>query len=118
MSTRAAVRPKAAPRKKDEGRPVRLTGRALGLLITVILVLVFAISPMRAYLEQRNDLRTLQQQTVLLQRANQQLSDQITELHDPTYLERLARECLGMVSPGETSFIAVPKNGAPQPPDC
>ena len=32
------------------------------------------------------------------------------------FLERLARQCLGMVKPGEIAFVVVPKEGAPAPP--
>ena len=35
----------------------------------------------------------------------------IRQLHDPTYLERMARECLGMVKPDEIPFVVVPKHG-------
>ena len=34
------------------------------------------------------------------------------------FLERIARECLGMVKPGETAFVVVPAHGKPDPPDC
>ena len=43
---------------------------------------------------------------------------QIQRLHAPNYLERLARECLGMVRPGEVSFVVVPKDGGPKPAAC
>jgi cell division protein FtsB len=97
---------------------VRVTARAGFLLLVVLLVLTLAVAPMRAYLSQRRQLADLQHQTELLQRADTELGARIAQLHDAAYLERLARECLGMVAPGETSFITVPKNGAPQPPDC
>ena len=42
----------------------------------------------------------------------------IADLNDPRTLERLARECLGMVMPGETGFVAIPRGQAPTPPDC
>jgi cell division protein FtsB len=37
-------------------------------------------------------------------------------LRDPGFLERLARQCLGMVKPGEVAFVVVPVQGAPAPP--
>ena len=34
-------------------------------------------------------------------------------------LERIARECLGMVKPGEIAFVVVPKGGhTATPSDC
>ncbi len=121
MSTRTAARPKAARpahHREEPKRSVRVTARAAFLLVMVLVVMTFAIAPMRAFMAQRSEVRELQYQTALLEKANTQLTDRIAQLHDPAYLERLARECLGMVKPGETSFITVPKNGAPQPSDC
>ena len=40
------------------------------------------------------------------------------DLNDPRTLERLARECLGMVRPGQIAFVTIPKHAAPIPPDC
>ena len=60
----------------------------------------------------------LERQTQLLEQQNAQLQRQVTLLHDPAYLERIARECLGMVKKGEIGFIIVPKTGAPQPATC
>ena len=45
-------------------------------------------------------------------------SERIADLNDPPTLERLARECLGMVKPGEIAFVPIPKGRAPTPPDC
>ena len=54
----------------------------------------------------------------MLERQNQALQDTIDRLSDATFLERMARECLGMVMPGETAFVIVPAHGKPDPPDC
>ena len=43
---------------------------------------------------------------------------QVTRLSDPAELQRIARECLGMVMPGETAFMTVPKHGTLVPPKC
>ena len=51
---------------------------------------------------------------LLLDRVRQSYVD----LHDPTYLERLARECIGMVMPGEVPFAIVTKHGNPKPARC
>jgi cell division protein FtsL len=97
---------------------VRISGRALVLLAIICAIGVLAISPFRGYLGQRAQLAQLQQQAAVLEHQNARLEQKIDELSDPTYLERLARECLGMVKPGETAFVIVPKDGRPQPPDC
>ena len=47
-----------------------------------------------------------------------ELERRIADLNDPSTLERLARECLGMVNPGEIAFVPIPKGRAPTLPDC
>ena len=80
---------------------------------------ILSIAPARLYLEQRAELGSMERQAAQLQTENDHLSSRADQLRDPAYLERLARQCLGMVRPGETVFVAVPKEGAPAPPpDC
>ncbi|MBI3647925.1 MAG: septum formation initiator family protein [Actinobacteria bacterium] len=97
---------------------MRVTARAVLLLVTVLIVLAFSMAPLRAYLEQRASIAELQHQTLVLEKANADLEERIAKLHDPTELERLARECLGMVKPGETAFITVPAGGGGATTDC
>jgi cell division protein FtsB len=95
-----------------------LTPRASILLFAIFLVGVFAVAPMRAYLVQRSELQGLQRQADQLKQQNIELGRRIADLNDPATLERLARECLGMVNPGEIAFVPIPKGRAPTPPDC
>jgi cell division protein FtsB len=104
----AAASPSAARAAR-----VRVSTRAAVLLIVVLAVLTFAIAPVRALLGQRDELDRLDRQSQELQRRNDVLQDRILQLQDPAYLERLARECLGMVEPGETAFVTVPEEGPP-----
>lgn len=97
---------------------VRISGRAVVLLAIVFAIMLLGISPLRGYLAQRTQLADLRRQAATLEQQNARLQRQIDDLSDPTYLERLARECLGMVKPGETAFVIVPKNGSPTPPGC
>ena len=97
---------------------MRATPRASILLFAVLLAVVFAVAPMRAYLHQRAELSDLQRQAELLEEQNTALERRIADLNDPATLERLARECLGMVEPGEIAFVPIPKGRAPTPPDC
>ncbi len=83
-----------------------------------MLILVTAIAPLRNLLDQRTAMADLQRQAQQLERRNDALNRQITQLNDPAYLRRLARECLGMVFPGEIPFRTIPKQGAPTPPHC
>ena len=97
---------------------MRPTPRASILLFAVFLAIVFALAPSRAYLHQRAQLADLQRQADQLQQQNTELERRIADLNDPSTLERLARECLGMVEPGEIAFVPIPKGQAPTPPDC
>jgi len=119
MSARATATSPAAARGDDRKRPsgrsgrVRLTPRA-----SILLFAVFVVAPTRAYLVQRSELQGLQRQADQLQQQNTELERRIADLNDPSTLERLARECLGMVKPGEIAFVPIPKGGAPTLPDC
>jgi len=105
MSSRAVARPRAAR--------VRVSARAAVLVILVLVVLTFAIAPLRELISQRNKLDSLQREAQILQGQNDALQRRIQQLQDPSYLERLARECLGMVEPGETACVTVPEQGPP-----
>jgi cell division protein FtsB len=83
----------------------RLTGRAAGLLIALALLGMVALVPARALLAQRSTMADLERQTTKLEQENADLRDQIAHLNDPVELERLARECLGMVGPGEIALV-------------
>ena len=83
----------------------RLTGRAGALLVAVALLAMLALVPLRSVLEQRGHLAELERDRLALQVQNALLRRDISSLHDPVELERLARECLGMVGPGETALI-------------
>jgi len=128
VSSRAAATSPAATRGKHRRRrdapshrarsKVRVTPRAAVLLFTVFVVAMFAIAPIRGYLDQRAQLAVLDRQAAVLERENQSLQERIADLNDTRTLERLARECLGMVRPGEIGFVTIPKGEAPTPPDC
>jgi cell division protein FtsB len=130
VSARATATSPAAPQSdgKSHGKgnarrtrrqaSVRPSGRAAILLFAVFLLAMVSIAPARVWLDQRARLHDLERQAQELEVANGRLEDRIADLRDPETLERLARECLGMVEPGEISIITVPKDGPPTPADC
>ena len=136
MSARAAATSPAAPtgrgkshsttrgttRDRTHQQPttssVRLSGRAAILLFAIFLLAMVSIAPTRVWLDQRARLAELERQSTELEAVNAKLERRIADLQDPDTLERLARECLGMVEPGEIAIITVPKDGAPAPPAC
>ena len=83
----------------------RLTGRAAGLLVALALLVMLALVPTRAFFAQRSALADLERRSAQLEATNAELRDQIAHLNDPAELERLARECLGMVGPGEIALV-------------
>jgi cell division protein FtsB len=95
-----------------------MSGRAAILMIVVFAVLTLAIAPFRAYMAQRAQIADLRVQATALAHDNQILQGRVDRLGDPKELERIARECLGMVRPGETAFMTVPKHGTLTPPKC
>jgi len=107
----------AAPGAEAIGRArFRLTPRATILTLIVAALLLYMVGPLRTYLGQRDRLVQLQRQTQMLQGQNARLEQEIRRLNDPAYLERLARERLGMVKPGEIGFVVVPESPVPPNP--
>ena len=109
MSTRAHT----LPRTKS-----RLTARAGILFALVLLIAALSVVPLRQFLAQRGAVADLQRDTQLLKQANDRLEERVSRLKDPEEIERLARECLGMVLPGETAFVTVPTRARPFPPSA
>ncbi|MEP6758699.1 MAG: septum formation initiator family protein [Actinomycetota bacterium] len=123
MSARAtATSPAAAPGETTTATPPkaghRLTPRASILAFVVFVAAIFAVAPARAFLEQRSEQQQLSQQVAQLQQENDALTQRLNDLNDPVHLERLARECLGMVKPGEIAFVPIQRGQAPTPPSC
>ena len=104
-----SARTGAATRESSAGGRVRFTARAAALAI-VVMILGFAfVYPTRQYLGERARIADLERQARTLEVQNAALQKQVDALNDPAYLERLARECLGMIRPGEIAFVSVPK---------
>jgi cell division protein FtsL len=95
----------AAPRPRLERDRPRLTGRAAALLVAVAILVVMAIVPIGRYLDQRSAIADIERRAAELDTQNADLRAEISRLHDQAELERLARECLGMVGPGEVAFV-------------
>ncbi len=97
------------PGIKDPGRsPVQKIKKKkpalylLALFIFYFLVL-FSVQFFR-YIQLNNDLRALNREIEAIEQENAFLSQEIERLHDPEYLEELARGRLGMVRRGEILF--------------
>ena len=97
---------------------VRFSGRAVALLLIALAVMLLRSLRSAAIWTNAVSLRIFASHAAQLDRQNATLQTRIAQLSDATYLELLARECLGMVKPGETAFVIVPAHGKPNPPDC
>jgi cell division protein FtsB len=113
VSTAATSRGRARPRRRIQFTP---RGAILALVVTALLF--YLVVPLRTYVAQRDRLDQLERQSRILQQQNGDLQRQVGELNDPAYVEKVARECLGMVKRGEVAFVVVPRSGPPQPPSC
>lgn len=98
------------------GPKPKLTGRAGLLIVTVMLLALVGAGSVGQYLDQRSKISELEREVQRLEQANAELSVEIAGLRDPAALERLARECLGMVRPGEVALVTDGPGAAS--PDC
>ena len=103
----------ASPRRR---RRARLTARATVLLTLIFGVLALSVAPAQMYFEQKAELARFEMQAEALEQKNDALAARAEQLRDRAFLERLARQCLGMVKRGEIAFVVVPKEGVPAPP--
>ncbi|MFN2545492.1 MAG: septum formation initiator family protein [Actinomycetota bacterium] len=102
----------------SRARP-RVSLRAAVLAALVTAILIAGVFPIRTYLSERARIAELSRQAQVLEQRNHTLARRIDQLHSDDYIERLARECLGMVKPGEVAFVLVPHGGkGPKPAPC
>lgn len=107
-AARRAYLPPGSPR-----RPVpRWVGPAAALALGLLVATAFATAWWANYQLRREEVALERERTRLLQ-DNQALQEELRLLHTPEYIERLAREQLGLVKPGEVAVILVDPTPAP-----
>lgn len=74
-------------------------------LIMIGLALVTTVIPFRQIVEQQNRLEAASAQLTSVQAENEMLDQEVAALNTPGEIERLAREKLGYVMPGETAYV-------------
>lgn len=97
-------------------RPTRLPRWVVPLILltaAVLLLNAFGASYLTTYRLHREAAR-LDREVATLRRENAQLREEIRRLHTPLYIERLAREQLGLVKPGEIPVIIVRPTPSPR----
>lgn len=86
----------------------KLSFHRWALAITLAVILVMAISPARQLYAQQSRIDSAEAKLKLLREENGRLEQRLERLKDSEYVEKLAREELGMVRPGEISYVVVP----------
>ncbi len=87
--------------------PLKLRVR-LGLLAALVGALTLtAIAPARQAISQQERIRAEERKLQELNIKNAELSARLERLNDVEYMELLAREQLGLVKPGEVSFVVL-----------
>ncbi|MEE1799109.1 septum formation initiator family protein [Streptomyces sp. NPDC050509] len=92
---------------RRQDRRSRLTGRAAFLALVVCTLVVALAYPMREYVSQRNEIADQERLSQEAQRQVEELRDEKARLQDDAYIERLAREHLHYLRPGETGFTVI-----------
>ncbi len=82
--------------------------------VTVLAVVAYCVYVLAGQQTELNALNREAEATRIrleqLRQANQSLADEKGRLTTPAYVEKLAREELGLVKPGEVPYIPVEKN--------
>jgi cell division protein FtsB len=94
---------------KIAARPRFGVGPQVVMLVLVLgLVGAMAIQPTRQLLEQRARIEGMAGDLGRIQALNKKLEARIARLQDPDYIEQEAREKVGLIKPGETTYVVMP----------
>ncbi|MGH2785221.1 MAG: FtsB family cell division protein [Actinomycetota bacterium] len=94
---------------------MKARGALVGTLLVVLLL--SALYPVRQYFSQKNEIKSLSHEEAQLAKRVENLSALKSRLLTDDEIERIAREELGMVRPGEVAFAIVP-GGEAAPKDA
>ena len=85
----------------------------LFILAVVVVILIWAIQPIRLWLDQREELSTKQQELTDIQSSNSSLEQRAEALQTPEQIELIARQNFGLIREGEEAYAVLP--AAPDP---
>ncbi|MFD9218822.1 septum formation initiator family protein [Streptomyces sp. NPDC060064] len=97
---------------RRQDRRSRLTGRAAFLTLVICSLVVALAYPMRQYVSQRADIAEQRRRMDDAEQQVERLRDEKARLQDDRYIERLAREHLHFVLPGETGYTVIDPEAA------
>lgn len=89
-------------------RSLRLTFPGSVLAMTLAALALTGIAPARQLYRQHQRIDAEERKLEALHRENGRLDGRLAQLEDPEYVEKLAREELGLVRQGEISYVVVP----------
>ena len=102
-------------------RPIFLANNRALLFASIAVAVAVLFFPMRQLVAQRHHIADLQTRLTKLNAENAKLSDQAHRLSDPSEMQLLARERLGLIRPGERAYFiqstvptATPAPAAPE----
>jgi cell division protein FtsB len=75
-------------------------------------VLIYAIFPVRTYLDQRAATQRARERIEVISQENERLAERAEELRDPETVEEIARRDYGLVLPNEESYGVLPPPAA------
>lgn len=107
----------------DNARPAhrrrrrkRITPRFYWMMAALIFTLYLGygyVDGILRIVQLRGEIRTAQQEVMVLETRNQQLRHELARLQSDEYIEQVARRELGLVMPGERVYVVVTEDGDP-----
>ena len=103
-------------KRKLSGKKRRSQKRIAAFLFTVMFLLMLPMGrDLLSYFQMKEEYQDLQKHNQDLMAVQQQLIEEKESLYSPEIIERLAREELDMVMPGESKvYQAIPTTGIPK----
>lgn len=100
---------KTTPKKRRAFRPGKKLPAIIAIFLLFYLLISFFAHFQRLYVLQK-DIKEIERQLQELSLKNEELKKQLKQVQSDAYIEQVAREKLGLVKPGETRIVPLPKN--------
>jgi cell division protein FtsB len=97
----------ANPAARPGGSRPRFTGRAAILAVVLCAIALSLAYPVREYIAQRRQIDQLQAQRSQIALQLKRLQREHRRLHDPAYIEQLARDRLHMCMPTQKCYVII-----------
>lgn len=78
------------------------------VLLVVSGLYLLGVSPVRSYLDQREEMQMYQEKERTLAKANEELQARVAELQTDAEIERIARDRYELVPQGRAAFAVMP----------